>query len=184
MASKLQGLTSMPPVTVSDCNLTSKERAYVYWRGAGLTPAQAAKNAGFSIRNHYERSKRIASLEANPNVRKALNRVFEENRVRYQIDRDNVVEGLLEAINVAREQSDSPAMINGWKELARVTGVGAPERKEILLTQSNPSTEALKQAPDDELLKLVGKERNLQLASPIEDADFYEVPNAKTESEL
>jgi len=82
---------------------------------------------------------------------------------------------LMEAINVAREQSDSTAMINGWKELAKVTGVGAPERKEIVLSQNNPSTEALRQAPDDELLKLVEKKRSLQLTGPIEDAEYVEV---------
>jgi phage terminase small subunit len=174
----LSALVLVPPTSFEDSRFTAEERAYIYWRGCGLTPAQALRRSGFpALISRFDRTTRINQLESNPKVREAVQRIFEENRVRYDIDRDRVVEGLLEAINVAKEQSDSTAMINGWKELAKVTGVGAPERKEIVLTQTNPSTEALKQAPDDELLKLLGKERSLALTGPIEDAEYEVVPN-------
>ena len=174
----LQALTAVPPISFDDARLKNEERAYIYWRGCGLTPAQSLRRCGFPANiSSFDRTRRIAEWESNPKIREAVQKIYEENRVRYEIDRDRVVEGLIEAINVAREQSDSTAMINGWKELAKVTGVGAPERKEIVLSQSNPSTEALKQAPDDELLKLVGKERSLALTSPIEDAVYEVIPN-------
>ena len=176
----LSTFLAVPPTSFDDSRFTNEERAYIYWRGCGLTPAQSLRRSGFpALISTFHRTARINELEANPKIREAIGQIFEQNRVRYDIDRDRVVEGLLEAINVAREQSDSTAMINGWKELSKVTGVGAPERKEIVLSQTNPSTEALKQAPDDELLKLVGKERSLQLTGPIEDAEYEVIPNAE-----
>ena len=178
----LSALTVVPPTSFEDSKLNAEKRAYAYWRGVGLTPVQALKRAGmFYTGNAFSNSRRAVELEADPQIRQVIDRIYEENRYRYEIDRDRVVEGLMESINVAREQSDSTAMINGWKELAKVTGVGAPERKEIVLSQTNPSTEALKQAPDDELLKLVGKERSLQLAEPIEDAEFEEIPRGEAQ---
>lgn len=174
-----------PPTNLEESALRSETRAYAYWRGCGLTPVQALRRSGYvATKNHFNTTAQINKLESDPKVRNLISKIFEENQVRYQIDRDKVVEGLLEAINVAREQSDATAMINGWKELSKVTGVGAPERKEIVLSQSNPSSEALKQAPDEELLALVGKARSLQLAAPIEDAEYREVPQCKKEVAL
>jgi hypothetical protein len=170
-------LVAVPPTSLEDSKLSNEERAYAYWRGCGMTPIQALKRSGFAFnKNGFNQITRINQLETNPRIRNTISRIFEENRIRYEIDRDRIVEGLLEAINVAKEQSDSTSMINGWKELAKVTGVGAPERKEIVLTQNNPSTEALRQAPDEELLKLVGKERSLALTGPIEDAEYEVLP--------
>ncbi len=176
---ELNRLLAVPPSSFEECKFNDEERAYIYWRGVGLTPSQALRRSGYPVLStRFEKVTKVNELEANPKIRAAIQHLFEENRVRYNLDRDRVVEGLLEAINVAREQSDSTAMINGWKELAKVTGVGAPERKEIVLTQNNPSTEALRQAPDDELLKLLGKQRTLGFIEPpvtIEDAEYEEI---------
>lgn len=168
----LSGLAVVPPTSIEDSQLTSVERAYAYWRGCGLSPAQSLRRTGDTSSDASRNQARQLRLESDPRIKAVILRIYEENRIRYEIDRDRVVEGLMEAINVAREQSDAQNMISGWKELAKITGVGAPERKEIVLSQGNLSNDQLRQVSDEDLLRLVGKERTLALPSTIEDVEY------------
>jgi hypothetical protein len=61
-----------------------------------------------------------------PGVQAALEVELQANRERYNIDRDVVVNGLMEAISIARDRADPTAMIMGWKEVARVALPDAP----------------------------------------------------------
>jgi len=45
---------------------------------------------------------------------------------RLQIDRQGVIQGLLEAIQIGRERQEPMAMIAGWRELAKLMGFYQP----------------------------------------------------------
>jgi hypothetical protein len=65
-------------------------------------------------------------------------------------------------------------MIMGWTEVAKVTGVGAPERTEISITETSVTSESLGLASNEELLALLDKRRALPDPG-IEDADFVDL---------
>ena len=136
-------------------DLTPQQGRFAYWRSFGMTPTQAAKRAGYT-----RPSEALRTLESIPKVRELIKRLANEARVRYDVDRDRVVEGLMEALNVAREQSDARTMIQAWSELARITGVQAPEVKRVELV-GEVTQHHLMTVSDKELLAMVGKDREL-----------------------
>lgn len=149
------------PLTTTDIvyqdGLTPQQSAYVHFRSLGLNASQSAKRAG------YPENKRInLDLDRNPRIRAAIDRIREEARIRFDIDRDRVVEGIMEALSVAREQSDAKIMILAWTELARITGVQAPEVKKLEIS-GEVTAHHLAQVSDKQLLTLLGKERTLEL---------------------
>lgn len=143
-------------------NLTPRQNAYVYWRQQGLSPYQAAKRAGY----HDARS--AAHTNDNmPAIRELIGKLDEARRVRFEIDRDRVVEGIMEALSVAREQSDPKSMIQAWTEIARITGVQAPEVRRVEVT-GEITQHHIARATDRELLQLVGRTRQLPEPTTIE----------------
>jgi hypothetical protein len=74
-------------------------------------------------------------------------------------------------------------MIAGWAEVAKVTGVGAPERKEVVI-EGSLTEETLGQASDAELLALLEKRRHLPLLQETEivDAEYQECELVGAES--
>lgn len=77
---------------------------------------------------------------------------------RLQISRQHVLEGLQTGIAMAREQGDVHAMIAGWREIAKMCGYYAPERKVIAISASaNRVVAQLEALSDAELLQLAEK---------------------------
>ena len=79
----------------------------------------AAREAGYA-----EAGARVTAcrLLANPNVQAAVS----AERRRYEQDlgitRERVIAELRSAIELAREQGNAPAMISGWREIAKICG--------------------------------------------------------------
>lgn len=86
-------------------------------RQAGVTPAQVAqwklKSPGFrrQLDIEHNRAQRAAGM-----------------------DRKQVLQGILEAIEIAKDMRQPSAMITGWKEVGRMCGFYEPERREITLS--------------------------------------------------
>lgn len=136
--------------------LTGLQNAYLYWRHLGFTPLQSARRAGYAAPKESAREN-----ERNKTLKGLLQEVEEKARVRYDVDRDRVVEGIMEALAVAREQSDPKVMLQTWVELARITGVQAPEVKKIEV-QGEVTQHHITGASDKDLLEIIGKRRELE----------------------
>lgn len=71
--------------------------------------------------------------------------------------RQRVVRELLEAVELAREQANPAGMITGWREIARICGLYAPERVTVGI-EADASTAAelrrLEELSDAELAVL------------------------------
>lgn len=171
-----------PPIATQDLELSPETRDYIYWRGLGLTRAQAYRRSHPTV-TPAQANHRGRVLESKPVVRDAIAQILEENRVRYNIDRDAVVEGLMEAINVAREQSDARSMISGWTEVGRITGVEAPKQAQQP-TEQLQSPDQLASASDEDLLRLLNRSRQLLNAQKeTVDAEYTEVkPEPKSQT--
>lgn len=91
-------------------------------------------------------------------VREALKEARTELEELSTLKRVDVLDGLMEAIDMARTLAEPANMISGWKEVAKIMGYYAPETKRIELTadQSNLSKK-IEQLSDQELLEMLQK---------------------------
>ena len=93
--------------------------------------AAAAARAGYSPHT----ARQIAyELLTRRDVAEAVRQGEAELATKAQLAREEVLRGLLAAIDMARQQGDPGAMIAGWREIGRMCGYYAPERKQITLS--------------------------------------------------
>lgn len=131
--------------------LTAKQAAYVDLRAKGVSRRSAATEAGFDIKHDGT----IAALETSAAVALALEQAREAYKKAAKIERQDVVEGIKEAIEMARMLSDPQGMIAGWRELAKLCGLYAPEVKKIELSMSaNRAKTKYEALSDEELFKI------------------------------
>jgi phage terminase small subunit len=131
--------------------LTDKQKKFVEFVGGGLTQTAAARQAGFKFASvdGYK-------LMRTPKIIKAL----EKERTKYEhasmMTRKKVIDGLLEAVDIARTVSEPSSMVAGWREVARICGYFAPETKQINISVSGAVRVAqIEQMTDEELSKLI-----------------------------
>jgi len=153
--------------------LTPLQNAYVYWRQLGFSPMQSAKKASYADPKDAARTN-----EANTIVRDMVTKGQEKLRVKHNIDRHHVIEGMLEALAVAREQSDPKVMLNAWSEIARVTGTAAPEVKEVNV-KGDITHHQIHEASDRDLMKLLGKTRVIDVL----EGDYERVEDDEVEDD-
>lgn len=153
----MDSLTATP----SNDELSETEQKLLYnVEVLGLNPTRAGELAGVS--NPHAVLKRPQVLAAREKMKVAL-------RGRVNITRDDVVNGMLEAIDQAKLIADPMAQIAGWREIAKILGYDQTRKIEININApANRVREQLQQLSDDDLIELAGAEN-------IIDAEFHEV---------
>lgn len=129
--------------------LTEKQRAFVkFWaQGESITSAsiRAGYNDGAAIAYRMVRMPNILKLY---NQEKAL---YEEAS---QMTRKKVMDGLLEAVDMAKMLAEPATMVAGWKTIAQMCGYMAPiEKKLTINTTGSALMQRMAQMSDAELLK-------------------------------
>jgi phage terminase small subunit len=84
-----------------------------------LNGARAAVRAGYSPKSAKVQASRLLT---NANVKCEVARIQGETSLRLEISRDDVIIGLLGAIELARDQGDPSTMIRGAAEISRMLG--------------------------------------------------------------
>ena len=111
--------------------LTPRQAQFVREYVTGGNAAEAARRAGYSERT----AKAIAcELLTKPDLQEAIQALQAENAAKWDITRKDVIEGVLEAVAMARVQGEPMAMIAGYRELARMMGFNAPEAHRVEVT--------------------------------------------------
>jgi hypothetical protein len=85
---------------------------------------------------------------------------IEHNRAQQAagMDRKQVLQGILEAIEIAKDMRQPSSMISGWKEVGRMCGFYEPERREITLSVDKKQVlEELRSMSTQELLEYASK---------------------------
>jgi phage terminase small subunit len=116
--------------------------------------AAAAVRAGYSKRT----ARQIAhELLTRPDVAQGVRAGQAEIAAKAQLSRTAVMHGFLEAIELGRSRADAGAMIAGWREVAKMCGFYAPERKhiELMSTAGLAVRVGLEDMSDAELVNLV-----------------------------
>ena len=115
----------------------------------------AAVRAGYS-----ERSARSIAHEnmTKPDVQAVLARRQGEVAERLKVTREGVIQGLLDAVHMARSQANPAGMVAGLREIAKLLGYYAPEKHRVeLVPESVALLEQIEHLPDHELLALIAR---------------------------
>ena len=134
--------------------LTSKQAKFVAEYLVDNNGSRAAREAGYGVSGASVASVRLL---ANARVQKALQARQSADATRLSIQREDAIQGLLGAIAAAREKGDAGAMISGWREIGRMMGFYAPERREVEVTTAAAKAELgrFEEMSDAELLAIV-----------------------------
>ena len=123
--------------------------------------AAAAVRAGYSSKT----ARQIAyELLTRPDVAEAVRAGEAEIAANAQVTRAAVLQGLQEAIELGRSRGDPAAMIAGWREIAKMCGFYAPERKVVELSTAGLALRGeFEQMSDAELANLIGEAGELAI---------------------
>lgn len=133
--------------------LTAKQAKFVSEFLVDGCGAKAAVRSGIAPSGAHvwaSRTLRIAK------VSEALQARQIADATRLSLQRENVLNGLLEAIDHAREQSNPMAMIRGWAEIAKMMGFNAPERVKVdMSVKEQLEMKRLNTMSDQQLLAMI-----------------------------
>lgn len=133
--------------------LTDMQRAFVENVLSGMPQGAAARAAGYA---EDSASVTAAKLIKNPRVTNALQVLHRKHEKASQMTRKRVMDGMLEAIEMAKMQADSGVMVAGWREVGRMCGYYAAEKKVIDINiTAKRAVDKLEALSDAELLEMI-----------------------------
>lgn len=137
-----------------DRPLTAKMKEFVKLWAQGETLLSASIRAGYTDNGTY-----AYRLAKDPAILKIYHREKEAYAAAVGMTRQKVMEGLLEAVEMAKIQADPTAMIAGWREVGKMCGYYEPVKKQIDVNiTGNVVMQRLNKLSDAELLKLIETE--------------------------
>ena len=137
--------------------MTRKQQQYLANRTAGLTPEEAAAQAGFKTP-----ATACTRLEKIPEIREKLAQIEADLLAKGLYSREEAVKDLLDAVKAAKLKGDSMAVARCVAELNKMHGYYAPGKTEtkhdVVFIQAQRQ---LEMADDSVLLAKIGGERGL-----------------------
>lgn len=138
-----------------------------------MTDKEAAKEAG------YNPSTNAAIAKRSPIIQKALRSIENNTKHLTSLERQDVIEGILSAIQLAENLDDPATMIRGWNEIARLHGFHAAEKKELSVSgavqHSHSGDLKLEQMSTSQLLELSNKENAIDISPD----DYKQIDNER-----
>lgn len=136
----------------ADKPLTEKQKMFVkLW-------AEGDSLAGASLRAGYADAGLAYRMARQPNIL-ALKAQYEAKyQQAAQMTRERVMEGLLEAVEMAKLMSEPATMVSGWREVGKMCGYYAPvEHKVKVDVTGNIVLDRMNSMTDAELLKVISQ---------------------------
>ncbi|MEF8699083.1 MAG: terminase small subunit [Candidatus Accumulibacter sp. UW26] len=133
--------------------LTPRQLAFVDAYSADGNATRAARVAGYA-----EKSAKVIACRLTKDNRIAARIASRraENAEKFAITKEEVIAGILSAIEMAREQQNPAAMISGLVQVAKLCGFYEPEVRRIEVSDSAARVQAKYAAmSDDELLSII-----------------------------
>jgi phage terminase small subunit len=139
--------------------LSARESAFVASFLASGNATSSAIAANFSPKGASVAGNRMLR---NARVQEALKARQAADAARLSMKREDVLVGLLEAVNQAREQKNPMAMISGLRELGRMMGFYAVETRRVeLAVDGQGALSRLERMTDGELLQIIAAGRDV-----------------------
>lgn len=134
---------------------SARIRSLVEHIANGKTYAQAAVAAGFVTPDHPTPDNMAKQVMSRPYAREMLQNIRTETAADHKITRANVIEGLKEAIDMARTMAEPGVMIMGWKEIGKMCGLYEQVKVKIDLTTGGAVLQTkIGSMNDEDLLRL------------------------------
>ena len=135
--------------------LSQKQERFVEHYALCGNAAEAARLAGYSAKT----ARQIATENlSKPSVKQALEARREVYRADLAVTKDQVVAGLLSAIEIGRKQENPNVIISGLVQVAKLCGFYEPEKVNLTLSANGKllSTKFAAMS-DDELMAIIAK---------------------------
>lgn len=143
----IEGAMSVSP----DKPLTEKQKLFVEHWAKGDSILAASARAGYA-----DGGTLAYRLVRMPNVLKLKAEYEAKYEAEAQMSRKKVMDGFLEAIDMAKLMAEPASMISGWREIAKMCGYMAPvEHKMKVDVTGNIVLDRLNSMSDAELLKII-----------------------------
>lgn len=139
----------------SSATLTLKQLRWIDEYLVDMNAAAAAVRAGYS-----ERSARSIACEllTKHDIQAVLKARQAAMAKELQLTRQGVIQGLLEAVNIGREQQNSGAMVTALREIAKMLGFYEPEVTRAMMTsEQNHTNNSMAALTDGELADLINR---------------------------
>lgn len=141
----------MAEVISPDKPLTMKQQQFVMFWAQGESIPNAALKAGYCDKGTI--AYRLVKM---PNVLKLKHEFEAKWEADNQMSRQKVMNGMLEAIEMAKLMAEPASMIAGWREIGKLCGYYAPvEHKVKMDITGNIVLDKMNSLSDAELLKII-----------------------------
>lgn len=135
-------------------DLTAKQQRFVAEYLVDGNGARAAVAAGYGRAGAKVTAHRLT--HANPAVQAEIQARQALDSQRLQIERQDVIQGLLEAVQLAKLQGNPAAVISGWREIGRMLGFFEPQRHQVEVSAAAGLEQGrFEQMTDAELMALM-----------------------------
>lgn len=133
---------------------------------SGEVPTQVFRDMGYA-----QPDQQASKFMQDPDVQQQVMAIQRQVAARYDVTRDDVVQGFMEAIQDAKILADPQAQISGWKEIGKMLGYYAPKevRNTTEVTHKGEIVGRLQSLSTEELVRLAN-------AGNIVDAEFTMEP--------
>lgn len=131
--------------------LSKQQAIFVAARERGVPRRESAIMAGYKV---DESGKGPAQVEKSKAVSTALALARQELAQKTGITKEEVLQGLKDAAEMARVMADPQAMVRAFSEIGKMLGFYEPEKKVVEHQVGKQTMEALRMLSDEELLKL------------------------------
>lgn len=109
---------------IGSMELRAQQSRFVDEYLVDLNATAAAARAGYSVRTAKSQGSRLLT---NVDVKNEISRRQAETACKLEIRREDIIRGLLGAIELARQQGDPTSMIRGAAELNKMLGFYRPD---------------------------------------------------------
>lgn len=131
--------------------LTEQQRIFVDQIIKGAPPVVAARVAGYA-----QPESQGSTIAKAPKVAAAIKYLYKKHEQAADMSRKRVMDGFLEAIDMARMQADAGNMVSGWREIGRMCGYYAPEVKKIDINiTAKRVIDKMETMSDEELMRMI-----------------------------
>lgn len=148
--------------------LSEQQKKFIYF--LDVVGASVARSAELSGVSPYDAAKMLED----PDVAHVRRVQKEQLRSKTGFTREDITEGIHEAVQQAKMLADPMAQIRGWSEIARINGLDAPKKIEIehTVTDANAPAEQMRHLSTAALARLIDENKVI-------DGDFYEVTDGE-----
>jgi phage terminase small subunit len=142
----------LPKIKAMPSPLSAMQTAFVDAYEGNAT--EAARKAGYRDSSARQSAARLMSKAA---IRDAIAARQARDSQQLQIERLDVIKGLLEAIAEAKAQANPAAMISGWATVAKLLGLYAPQQHQVAIVAPDVSAAQgrYERMTDAELLAMI-----------------------------